>query len=106
MPESNRIRKRSTICTLSDEVVAHSVAYLSPPSQALFAISQCCTPQATQLIVAYTEWGTLDFGLLEAEIASKITDNDLAQILNLIKARDSDISPRTRIMFIIGNGTC
>jgi hypothetical protein len=35
--------------------------------------------------------------LLEAEIASKLTDNDLAQILNLIKAG---------IMFIIGNGTC
>jgi hypothetical protein len=89
MPESDRIRKRSTFCTLSDEVVAHSAAYLSPPSQALFAISQCCTPQATQLIVAHTEWGTLDFGLLEAETASKLTDDDLAQILNLIKARDN-----------------
>lgn len=89
MSESNRIRKRSTILTLPDEVIVHDSSYLSTPSRALFAISQCCNPKATQLMIAQYEWDTLDFGALAAETASKLTDDDLAKILTLIKAKDN-----------------
>ena len=105
MPESNRIRKRPTIRTLPDEVVAHASAYLSPPSQALFAISQCCTPQATQLTVTQAKWDTLNFGLLEKRTASKLTDDDLAKILNLTNAKDAlKILKLTGCAGIVGSG--
>ena len=40
-------------------------------------------------MIAQYEWDTLDFGVLAAETASKLTDDDLAKILTLIKAKDN-----------------
>ena len=89
MSESNIIHKHSAICALPNEVVVHSAAYLPLPSRALLAVSQYCSPEAAQAIIAQTKWESLDFGLLDTETASKLTDDVLASIPNQINARDN-----------------
>ena len=91
MPVSNTTHKHGTsiLNLLPNEVIVHSAAFLSTPSRALLAVSQCCSSQATQAIIEQFKWDTLDFGLLGKEAASKMTDGDLVSILNLINARDN-----------------
>jgi len=78
---------RSSIGFIPEEVWAHTASFLTLPSRALLAISDCCNPQATQLVIAQSSWDTLDFGALEFEVASKLTDDNLASILLHIDAR-------------------
>jgi len=64
------------------------VSYLAPPERALFAIfDRCCNPEVRQLILSETSWETLDFGLLQEDVASNLTDNELSSILFYIDAR-------------------
>jgi hypothetical protein len=87
MSQTNSDCGRSSIGCIPEEVWAHTASFLTLPSRALLAISGCCNPQATQVVIAQSSWDTLDFGALEFAVASKLSDADLASILLHIDAR-------------------
>ena len=88
---------------LSGEILKEVATYLSPPSRILFAIAITCTNnispyeiimarsrsnknQKSPPSIAGTDWATLDFGLIEKDLAAKLSDNDIRDVLLHIDA--------------------
>ena len=94
MSNSNLESKQlsTTFYGLPSDVLIKISQYLKTPSRALLAVSlrpkrgrnHRPRAQAAQDIVAQTDWDTLDFGMLEPSLASKLTDANIASILSVI----------------------
>ena len=92
MTSTNSKRRRTaddkgmmSINNLPDALLTGIAKYLADPSRALFAIA--LTPTFTQptetsnAIVSGGNWQTLDFGDIEKQLASKLTDDDVHKML-------------------------
>ena len=84
---------------LSAEILKEVATYLAPPSRLLFtvAITPRISPYETIMArsrsktqkspsIAGTDWATLDFGQIEKELASKLSDEDVRDVLLHINA--------------------
>ena len=96
MMSDSSTRRTNSIEILPDEILIQSSEYLSLPSRALLALairSHCCSDsaqlQTTKLIIERAKWDILDFGELEHNLASKLTDADVSNMLIVIEARSS-----------------
>ena len=92
MTSTNSKRRRTddddggmNINNLPDALLTGIAKYLADPSRALFAIA--LTPTFTQptetsnAIVSGGNWQTLDFGDIEKQLASKLTDDDVHKMI-------------------------
>ena len=89
---------------LSGELLKEVATYLTPPSRILFAIaitrpnntispyeaimarSRRSTKNQKSSSIAGTDWATLDFSLIEKDLAATLTDNDIRDVLLHIDA--------------------
>ena len=90
---------------LSGELLKEVATYLTPPSRILFAIAitrpnntispyeaimarsrRSTKNQRSSSSIAGTDWATLDFGLIEKDLAAKLTDDDIRDVLLHIDA--------------------
>jgi hypothetical protein len=76
---------------LPNGILEHTASFLSAPSKALFAVvldenkSAASTNERSSAIVG-NEWSVFDFGEVEKELASKLTDDDIEKVLLCIDA--------------------
>ena len=76
---------------LPSGILAHVASFLAVPSKALFAValdgnSAALPSERSSAIVGSNEWGTLDFGGIEEELAIKLKDDDISTLLLCIDA--------------------
>ena len=107
---SNRSKRRKfatdassqcSTCSIYDllpgGILKEVASFLEAPSRALFAIAVTPTPSSPYDIImarcrlsrssiAGNDWHTLDFGDVEKELAAKLTDDDISQVLLHIDA--------------------
>ncbi|KAL7456140.1 hypothetical protein ACHAWC_007661 [Mediolabrus comicus] len=88
-----RIEQDVAICPtdLPIGILEHAASFLSAPSRALFAVALANdknNPQSESQSssIAGTDWDTLDFGEIEEELAAKLTDDDISDVLKHISA--------------------
>jgi hypothetical protein len=95
--DSNKIRRRGSAtddcCLLSDlpsRILEHTATFLAPPSRALFALAldlnSAKLPNERSSAIAGNQWDILDFGGVEKELASKLTDDNIQAVLSCIDA--------------------
>ncbi len=68
-----------------------TASFLAPPSRALFTISLTSDennnpPSGNYSSIAGSDWDTLDFGEIEEEMATKLSDDDISAVLQHIDA--------------------
>jgi hypothetical protein len=96
-----RVVTARSVCIndLSAEILKEVATYLAPPSRILFAvaITTRASPYETIMArsrskkqkspsIAGTDWATLDFGRVEKELAGKLSDDDVRDVLVHINA--------------------
>jgi len=59
---------------------------ITPPSSPYDIVLARCRPRVSRSSIAGNNWHTLDFGDIEKDLAAKLTDDDLSQILLYIDA--------------------
>ena len=78
------------IADLPSRILAHAASFLAAPSKALFAIAldenSAVTPNERSSAIVGNNWDTLDFGEIEKEVAAKLSDSDIENILLCIDA--------------------
>ncbi len=93
----NSIKRRKTdgsvATSLSDlpiGILEHAVSFLSAPSRALLALTFTTNennpPSENYSSIAGSDWETLDFGEVEKDLATKLSDDDISSILQHIDA--------------------
>ena len=73
-----------TISSLPDNLLGKIACYVEKPSRPLFAValnSKCNWNNE--------KWNSLDFSDISKELAAKLSDDDLAGVLNCIEAQDN-----------------
>lgn len=65
-------------------ILEHAASFLAAPSRALFAVALTKNIQFSP--IAGSDWETLDFGEVEKDLASKLSDDDVSSILQHIDA--------------------
>ncbi len=100
---NNKRRRTATVATdhhsdiqeiyLSDLTIGildHTASFLAPPSRALFAVALTNdnhTPnENSSLIAAADDWDILDFGEIEKELAARLSDYDISDVLQHVDA--------------------
>ncbi len=122
---NNSIKRRKTdgssVKSLVDfpvGILGHMASFLAAPSRALFAVTltidhATATDHATDpnrpsdrlLSIAGSDWDTLDFGEIEKDLATKLSDDDIRDVLQLIDAANNVKRLRlTNCMNVTGNG--
>lgn len=82
----------STLSRLPKEPLSHVSSFLAAPSRALFAVALDLDTQDMSLFADYRsailgdDWGTLDFGEIEKDLAAKLCDEDVEAALVFIEA--------------------
>ena len=71
---------------LPSGILAHAATFLAAPSRALFAValdenSAVVTPNERSSAIVDNNWDTLDFGEIEKELAKRLTDRNIQDIL-------------------------
>jgi len=101
-PSSTKRRKINDSATAADEyrcrlsdlpsgILTHVVSYLAFPSRAIFAatlvtdINAACANERNSAIVG-DGWDILNFGQIEKDLVSKLTDGDIEKVLQCIDA--------------------
>ena len=75
-------------------ILEHAASFLAPPSRALFAVALTTnennnSPDEVECgysSIAGNEWDTLDFGEIEKDLAAKLSDDDISDVLQHIDA--------------------
>jgi hypothetical protein len=92
------IKRRKTeqgiVTCLSDlpiGILEHTAGFLATPSRALFAVALTIdgnnnSPGENYSSIAGSDWGTLDFGEIEKELAARLSDYDISTVLQYIEA--------------------
>src|SRR5210317_2018667 len=75
------------IDNLPSSALTHIASFLSVPSRALFAVALSVTSEESLAIVG-TQCGILDFGEIHKDLAAKLTDDDISNILRSVNAVD------------------
>ncbi|KAL7451057.1 hypothetical protein ACHAWC_002903, partial [Mediolabrus comicus] len=100
---SNSKRRRTTVAAdnnsclqdiyLSDLTIGildHTASFLAPPSRALFAVALTNDNhkpnENSSSITASDDWDILDFGEIEKELAARLSDYDISDVLQHIDA--------------------
>ncbi len=87
-----RKTKQDVAACLSDlpiGILQHVGSFFAAPSRALFAIAltkNTISPNENPLSIVGSDWDTLDFGAIEEELATKLSDDDISAILQHIDA--------------------
>ena len=77
---------------LPNGVLTHAASYLALPSRPLFAVAlsdqnaSTASNERNTAIVDHEEWSTLDFGDIEKDLVTRLTDGDISSILICIDA--------------------
>ena len=75
---------------LPSAILTHTASFLAAPSRALFAVAldenSTITPNERSSAIVGDEWDALDFGDIEKELASKLTDLEIKGLLLCIDA--------------------
>jgi hypothetical protein len=96
---SGGIRRLSS---LPSGTLEHIASFLAAPSRLIFAVAitdrnktpyqrimaQSSRPNESHSLIVGKRWSTLDFGEVEKELAAKLSDNDIKEILLSINAAD------------------
>jgi len=104
---TNKRRRREGlhVSDLPDNAVAHVATYLSNVSRAIFAIA---SPSASQLTILSSDaklWENLDFGDIDKNLAEKLKDSNIRDILDIIDAvNNTQCLKLTGCVNIIGSG--
>ncbi|KAK1742302.1 hypothetical protein QTG54_006867 [Skeletonema marinoi] len=105
--DTNPIR----IYNLPVQVLGHASSFLSAPSRALFAIAldnsrnELRRDVSSALVQRQWDWDTLDFGEIEKQLAAKLTDDDIKNVLVRIDAANRVTRLRlTNCVNITGTG--
>ena len=101
---TNKRRRTATVATdnnnsglqeiyLSDLTIGildHTASFLAPPSRALFAVALTNDNhkpnENSSSIAAADDWDILDFGEIEKELAARLSDYDISDVLQHIDA--------------------
>mmetsp|Transcript_3655 Transcript_3655/g.5283 ORF Transcript_3655/g.5283 Transcript_3655/m.5283 type:complete len:140 (-) Transcript_3655:249-668(-) len=72
-------------------ILGYAATFLAKPSKALFAVAlldedSAVTSNERRTAIVGNEWGTLDFGEIEIELAAKLSDDDIEKVLLCIDA--------------------
>ncbi|KAL7452312.1 hypothetical protein ACHAWC_004040 [Mediolabrus comicus] len=77
-------------------ILEHTASFLSPPSRVLFAVALTIDENNNNnnnqsdgnrySSIAGSDWDTLDFGEIEKELAARLSDNDIRDVLQRIDA--------------------
>ena len=80
---SNNSQHRTTICLsgLPIGALAHTASYLAVPSRALLAVALDSREEGSNSAVAGKAVDTLDFGDIEKDLAAKLSDEDIRDVL-------------------------
>ena len=80
----------SCLVDLPIGILEHTASFLAAPSRALFSVALSTnennTPSGNYSSIAGSNWDTLDFGEIEKELATKLSDDDISNILQHIDA--------------------
>jgi len=75
---------------LPSGILAHAANFLAPPSRAFFAVAldenSSASPNERSSAIAGNQWDVLDFGDIEKELAAKLTDDHIENVLLCIDA--------------------
>jgi len=76
---------------LPNGILEHAATFLSAPSRALFAVAldenkSAASPNERSSAIVGNQWEVLDFGEVEKELAAKLTDDDIENVLLCIDA--------------------
>ncbi|KAL9186482.1 hypothetical protein ACHAXT_005720 [Thalassiosira profunda] len=83
----NGAGRAAQLMDLPDAALAHAAGYLALPSRTIFALAVEGQGEDLQKkILSNTKWTALDFSSVEKSLASRLTDDDIEQILLLIDA--------------------
>ena len=70
---------------LPSGILALAASYLAAPSRALFAVAldenSAVLPNERSSAIVGNQWDTLDFGEIEKELAAKLSDSDIKEVL-------------------------
>jgi hypothetical protein len=99
MTTNNSIKRRNTDGTLAAclgdlpiGILEHTASFLAAPSRALFAIALATEENNNppgenySSIAGADDWDTLDFGEIEKDLAARLSDDDISDILQHIDA--------------------
>ena len=71
-------------------ILDHTASYLAPPSRAIFAVALTNDNhkpnENSSSIAAADDWDTLDFGEIEKELAARLSDYDISDVLQHVDA--------------------
>ena len=71
---------------LPSSALTHIASFLTVPSRALFAVALSVTSEESLAIVGRTQCDILDFGEIHKDLAAKLTDDDISNILRSVNA--------------------
>jgi len=71
----------------------HAASFLAPPSRAIFAVALTTDgnnnnppTESRYTSIAGTDWDNLDFGVIEKDLATKLSDEDISAVLQHVDA--------------------
>ena len=74
------------IGSLPSSALTHIASFLAVPSRALFAVALSITSEESLAIVGRTQCDILDFGEIHKDLAAKLTDDHIKDILLSVDA--------------------
>ena len=89
-------------------ILEHTASFLAAPSRALFSVALSTNnhpPSGNYSSIAGSDWDTLDFGEIEKDLAAKLSDDDISDVLQHIDAVNKLKRLRlTNLTIITGEG--
>jgi hypothetical protein len=84
------IQKIYLFSDLTIGILDHTASFLAPPSRAIFAVALTNDNhkpnENSSSIAAADDWDTLDFGEIEKELAARLSDYDISDVLQHVNA--------------------
>jgi FtsZ-binding cell division protein ZapB len=91
-PSSKRRKTDQVVATCLGDlpvgILEHAASFLAAPSRAFFSVALTTDydPPSDNSSITGNDWDTLDFGEIEEELAMRLSDNDLSNVLQHIDA--------------------
>ncbi|KAL7453980.1 hypothetical protein ACHAWC_005613 [Mediolabrus comicus] len=81
MTSNNSHQRTIRLSSLPIGALAHTASYLAVPSRALLAVALDSREEGSNSAIAGKEVDTLDFGDIEKDLAAKLSDDDIRDVL-------------------------
>ena len=87
---NDRHQGNSRLTDLPSGILAHAASFLASPSKALFAVAldenSAVLPNERSSAIIGNEWNVIDFGVIEEDLAEKLSDLNIERVLLCIDA--------------------